>query len=204
MPIENSQGDQTSLPPDLRAIIDELDRTDQQARLLVAGLSETQLNWQPGGGTGWSVAQCLEHLAQSTALYAPALLEAVRKAKASPAPAHKPIRPGWLGRWFINELEPPPKRKLKSPKKARPTAQLKGAEVLNSFLAGHDQVRALIEEARDLDLNRIRFRNPFLRLLPWTVGTGLMVIGAHDRRHLWQAEQVIKAMEQGAPATKAH
>ncbi len=134
MPVENSQADATSLPPDLKAIIDELDRTDQQARLLVAGLNEAQLNWQPRGGTGWSVAQCLEHLAQSTALYAPALLEAVRKARVSPAHERKPIQPGWLGRWFINELEPPPKRKLKSPKKARPAAQLKGAEVLKSFL----------------------------------------------------------------------
>jgi hypothetical protein len=29
-----------------------------------------------------------------------------------------------------------------------------------------------------------------------------MVIGAHDRRHLWQAQQVLKAMEQEQPAAK--
>jgi hypothetical protein len=195
--------DRASLPADLRTVVDELDRTDQQTRVMVAGLSETQLHWQPGGGTGWSVAQCLEHLAQATALYVPALQAAVRKAKTSPASKRKPIQPGWLGRWFISELEPPPRRKLKSPKKARPAAQPRGAEALTAFLAAHDQVRALVEEARDLDLNRIRFRNPFLRLLPWTVGTGLMIIGAHDRRHLWQAQQVLKAMEQEPHQTKA-
>lgn len=193
MAIESSQRDLPALPADLRAIIDELDRTDQQARELVSSLSEAQLNWQPDGGTGWSVAQCLEHLAQSTALYTPALLAAVRKAKTSPAHTRKPIRPGWLGRLFIRELEPPPKRKIKAQKKVMPAAHLDGAEVLKAFLAAHTQVRALVEEAQELDLNRIRFRNPFLRLLPWTVGTGLMVIGAHDRRHLWQAQQVLKA-----------
>ncbi|HEY7404879.1 MAG TPA: DinB family protein [Candidatus Angelobacter sp.] len=201
MAIENGQTARPVVPADLQAILDELDRTDQQARLLIAGLSEAQINWQPGGGTGWSVAQCLDHLVQATTLYTPALQAAVHKAKGSPGHTWKPIQPGWLGRWFIRELEPPPKRKLKSPKKAVPAAQLKGAEVLKAYVAAHDQVRALIDEVREMDLNRIRFRNPFLRLLPWTVGTGLMIIGAHDRRHLWQAEQVLKAMDQ-ASATK--
>src|SRR5690242_8667426 len=108
-------------PEDLQAILNELDRTDAEARQLVSTLTEAQLNWQPGGGTGWSVAQCLDHLAQSTALYAPALLEAVRKAKikASSRRARTPIQPPWLGRWFIRDLEPPPKRKFKSPKKVK-------------------------------------------------------------------------------------
>lgn len=192
-----------SYPADLQAILNELDRTDAEARQLVSTLTEAQLNWQPGGGTGWSVAQCLDHLARSTALYAPALLEAVRKAKAkaSSRRAGTPIQPPWLGRWFIRDLEPPPKRKFKSPKKARPaTQQLNSANVLKAFLAAHDQVRTVIEEARELDLNRIRFRNPFLRFLPWTIGTGLLILGAHDRRHLWQAEQVLKAMQEPSAA----
>ncbi|HET9281059.1 MAG TPA: DinB family protein [Candidatus Angelobacter sp.] len=192
-----------SYPADLQAILNELDRTDAEARQLVSTLTEAQLNWQPGGGTGWSVAQCLDHLAQSTALYAPALLEAVRKAKikASSRRARTPIQPPWLGRWFIRDLEPPPKRKFKSPKKVKPAAQqFKSAEVLKAFLAAHDQVRVVIEEAREVDLNRVRFRNPLLRFLPWTVGTGLLILGAHDRRHLWQAQQVLKTMQEPSEA----
>jgi hypothetical protein len=53
----------------------------------------------------------------------------------------------------------------------------------------------LIYETRDLDLNRLRFRNPFIGLLRYSVATALLVIGAHDRRHLWQAEQVRAAMK---------
>src|SRR5262249_47885138 len=171
-------------PKDLQTVLNELDRTDAEARQLVSRLSDAQLNWQPDGGAGWSVGQCLDHLAQTTALYTPALRTAVRKAKVSSTNAWKPIQPGWLGRWFIAELEPPPKRKLKSPKKVVPSSQVSGAEVLKAFVAAHDQVRLLVQEARNLDLNSIRFRNPFLRILPWTVGTGLIIIGAHDRRHL--------------------
>jgi hypothetical protein len=189
-------------PKDLQTILNELDRTDAEARQLAARLNEAQLNWQPGGGTGWSVAQSLAHLAQSTDLYTPALQAAVRKAKVLPGHAPEPIQPGWFGRWFIGELEAPPKRKIKAQKKVTPAAQLNGSEVLKSFLAAHDRVRALVAEAREMDLNRIRFRNPFIRLFHFTVGTGLMVIGAHDRRHLWQAQQVLKAMEQEQPAAK--
>jgi hypothetical protein len=36
----------------------------------------------------------------------------------------------------------------------------------------------------------VRFQNPFVPLLRFTIGTGLLVINAHDRRHLWQAERV--------------
>src|SRR6185312_14928074 len=70
-----------SYPSDLQAILNELDRTDAEARNLVSKLTEAQLNWQPGGGTGWSVAQCLDHLTQSTVLYTPALQASVRKAR---------------------------------------------------------------------------------------------------------------------------
>ena len=67
--------------------------------------------------------------------------------------------------------------------------------MLRIFIAAHDEARSLVQEAREMDLNRIRFKNPFVGLLRFTVGTGLLIIGAHDRRHLWQARQVSKALE---------
>jgi hypothetical protein len=41
-----------------------------------------------------------------------------------------------------------------------------------------------------VDFNRIRFESPFVPVLRFTVGAGLMVIPAHDRRQLWRAERV--------------
>ena len=48
-------------------------------------------------------------------------------------------------------------------------------------------------DAAEIDANRARYRNPFLKVLNFRVSTGLGVIAAHDRRHLWQAEQVRQA-----------
>jgi len=183
-----------TLPADLQSVLNELDRADQQARQLVSDLSEAQLNWQPGAGA-WSVAQCLGHLGQMNSVLTAALRSAVRQADKDSVMPRKPIQPGWFGRWFIQQMEAPPRRKMKTPRQGIPEAHKSGEEILRAFIAAHDELRFLIHEARDLDLNRIRFRNPFIGLLRYSVGTALLVIGAHDRRHLWQARQVRTAMK---------
>jgi len=182
-----------SLPDDLQSILNKLDRTDEEARQLVASLTEAQLNWRPSP-TAWSVAQCLAHLGQMNSVLTAALRTAVRQADKNSAMPRKPIQPGWFGRWFISQMEPPPRRKMKSPKQGIPEARKSKEEILRAFIAAHDELRSLVHDAQDLDLNRIRFRNPFIGLLRYSVGTALLVIGAHDRRHLWQARQVCAAM----------
>ena len=182
-----------SMPDDLQALLRDLDAADQEARQMAESLSEAQLNWQPADGKAWSVAQCLDHLAQVNTLYSSALRSAVRDAGAVPQ-RHGPIKPGWFARWFIRAMEPP-RGKFKAQKKVLPAAHGSGSEVLRAFLTAHDGIRSLIYDAREMDLNRIRFTSPFIRLFHFPVGTGLLVIGAHDRRHLWQASQVLRAMK---------
>jgi hypothetical protein len=186
------------LPLDLRAILDELEKSDREARRIIAGLSDAQANWQPRE-TAWSVAQCVDHLARTNTMYTAALLSAVKDARAVRQPRRAPIQPAWFSRFFIRTLEPPPKRKLRSPKKIVPALRTSREEALRAFLHSQEQVRTVIQEGAGLDLNRIRFRNPFIGFLRFTVGAGLLIIAAHDRRHLWQAEQVRQAI--GSPTS---
>ena len=160
------------LPDDLQSVLNELNRTDEEARQLVSGLSEAQLNWR-SSPTAWSVAQCLDHLGQINSAYIPALQAAVRHADRNSVGTHEPIQPDWFGRWFINAMEPPPRRKFKSPAKGKPGLQKSGDEVLSVFIASHNELRSVIYEAREVNLNRIRFKNPFVSLLRFTVGTGI-------------------------------
>ena len=62
--------------------------------------------------------------------------------------------------------------------------------VLEAFLRTTEAARALVREARNYDVNRIRYRNPFIPFLRFTVGTGLEIIAKHEGRHLLQAEAV--------------
>jgi hypothetical protein len=101
-----------------------------------------------------------------------------------------PIQPGWFSRWFIRTMEPPPRRKLPAPRKIIPALGKAGDEVKRAFFLSQSETLDLLNEAAATDLNRMRFVNPFFPLLRFTVGTGFLVIVAHERRHLWQAERI--------------
>src|SRR5215831_18441525 len=62
--------------------------------------------------------------------------------------------------------------------------------VLESFLRSTTAARALVRQASNYDVNRIRYKNPFIPLLRFTVGVGLEIIAKHAGRHLLQAEAV--------------
>jgi hypothetical protein len=179
------------IPPHLKTILDDLEKSDQEAQRIAGGLSNAQANWQPVENA-WSIAQCLDHLGRANRLYAATLHKAVKGARAPKKLPLGPIQPGWFSRLFIRTLEPPPKRKLQAPKKIVPVSQIPGREALEAFLRSQEDVRAVIRDGAGLDLNRIRFPNPFIGFLRLTVGTGLLVVAAHDRRHLWQAQRVLE------------
>ena len=179
-----------SLPPDLQKVMDEVDAADRAADVLVAGLSDEQFHWQPDGGRAWSIAQCLEHLATMNVVYGRAVRSGVDAAQARRLARTDPARPGLIGGWFARSMEPPVRRRLQSPRAGRPGSGLPREEVLHRYHAAHDEVRDLIRNAATIDVNRAKFWNPFIRFLRVRVATGLHVIPAHDRRHLWQAEQV--------------
>ena len=165
----------------------ELSANDQTAQALAAGLTEEQLNWQPAPGC-WSIGQCLEHLCVTNECYLPPISAALRE---KPRSQVEEITPGWLGGWFIrNFAEPSPNSKRASaPGKIRPGPRT-DLSVLDRFLSGNQACRDLILRARGNDVNRIRFWNPFLPGLRFTVGTGLQIVVSHERRHLLQAKRV--------------
>ena len=190
--MDSVQAKPAELPPHLKTILDDLEKSDDGARRLAGDLSDAQVNWQPDE-TAWSIAQCLDHLGRANTVYAAALQEAVKETRTKKEEQPAAIRPGWLGRLFIASLEPPPRRKLRAPKQIVPASRMGCREVLEAFLRSQEDMRAVIQEAANLDLNRIRFRNPFIGFLRFTVGTGLLIITAHNRRHLWQAERVLES-----------
>ncbi|HEV3038491.1 MAG TPA: hypothetical protein VHA33_12010 [Candidatus Angelobacter sp.] len=97
---------------------------------------------------------------------------------------------GWFARWFITSyIEPSPKTKrARAPRKIVPGVQVEPS-ILERFLRSNQAVRELIRQAGNYDVNRIRFKNPLLSVLRFTVGTGLEIVSRHEQRHLLQAER---------------
>lgn len=184
------------IPEELRALEVALDAAERDARELVAGLSEEQGTWRAAAGT-WSVAECLDHLATANRVYIDAMREPAAQALAAGQLRRAPARPGLVGGWFVNSLEPPVKTltRLKAPRKIRPRTGPSLADAFSKFLASQDEVRAFLRTYATIDLAGVGFPNPFITGLRFSLATGLHVIPAHERRHLWQAWNVRRQLE---------
>jgi hypothetical protein len=165
----------------------ELIANDQTAQAVAAGLTNEQLNWQPAPGS-WSVGQCLEHLCITNEAYLASIYAAL---KGSSDCSVEQIALGWFARWFIRRfVEPSPNSKRVSAlPKIRPAAHV-DLTVLDRFLSENRSCRELFVRTRGKDVNRIRFWNPIVPGVRFTVGTGFEIIAGHERRHLLQAERV--------------
>ena len=111
-------------------------------------------------------------------------------------PVPPDVEPGIVGRWFVRTLEPPvrPGWKLKAPKKIVPRKGPSLADAFAEFLASQAEVRAFLSEFAGIDLASVRFPNPFIRGIRFSLATGLHVITSHERRHLWQARRVFESL----------
>ena len=180
--------------PSLSSVEKDLLLAEERAKQIIAGISASQANWRPDGGRSWSIVQCLSHLARMNRIYCTAINEALNAPGVPRLNAPCVISPGWFAAKFIRSMEPPVRTKMKAPTMVRPLDESDPLQTLDDFVSSHQPVRRVIVAAEGIDLNRLNFKNPFVPLLRWTVGTGLLLISAHDRRHLWQASRVKQAL----------
>jgi len=181
------------LSADRNSILEQLKQAEDAAERLLRGKSREQANWQPNQAASWSMWQCFDHLARINRVYCEALLAAVEKPRATRESTPQMVKPGVFSRLFLKGMEPPVRMRFKATAKVTPSKGGDPQEALQAFLESHAPVRRVLDFWDRVNLNRVRFKNPFVPLLRFTVGTGLMVINAHDRRHLWQAERVQQA-----------
>ncbi|MFL6279219.1 MAG: DinB family protein [Vicinamibacterales bacterium] len=182
-----------ALPPDLQRLIDEIDDADRRGAAIAASCTDDQFHWRPRDNQGWSIAQCLDHLGVMNLVYGTAIRTGIEAAQRRGSTRRGPGTPGYIGGKFVQSMEPPVTRRWRAPRKGKPSPTKDRQTILDQSRAAHDLTRQLIADAAMIDANRARFKNPFLPLVRFSVATGLFVIAAHDRRHLWQADQVKQA-----------
>ena len=169
-------------------LLDENTANIEKANSLTAGLSAAQMNWRPQPGK-WSIAQNLAHLTAGDPQDLDPIASSIAAARAKGIIGNGPFRYGWLSSWIMKSMEPPPKRKFKAAKIYTPSPDVDGAKALAVYLGRTARLTELIQKADGLDLARAKTPWPF----KWTkmpLGALLTHMTTHDRRHLWQAEQV--------------
>lgn len=178
-----------SLSGELEAYREQLEAVSAEARDLIEGLSEAQLNWRPAEGQ-WSVGECLDHLAVTGREMAAAIRSAIGRARSKGLLGRGPFRHGRLGDMIVRSMEPSAKRKFKAPKIFRPRPGLTLEEVTRGFFAAQEEVLNLLREADGVDLARAKVTSPITRLLRYSLGQAFALVITHGRRHLRQAQRV--------------
>lgn len=171
--------------------LDSIDQIVRRAKELGNRYNLTQLTWQPAGGEAWSIYENLDHLTISVDVYL-AAIEAVLPGARSGGAADTIRASGFVAPRFLAGLEPPVQRKFRAPGKIRPRPTLNPEKILPDFLEATNRVVLLVKSSAGKDLNSVRFRNPLIPVLRFSVSSGLLIAAAHGRRHLWQAEQIPK------------
>jgi hypothetical protein len=182
------------LTPELEAFQAEFDAIAADAEALLAQLTDTQFFWSPSPDV-WSVAQCLEHLNATARSYLPMLDTAIATAKQWGVYGTGPFHYGWLARLIVRGTEPPPRRHLKAPQIFQPgghESQRKRTDVEAGFRGYQVQFVDRLRQANNVDLAKAKVRSPASKWIRFPLGIGFALMAAHERRHLWQARQLMQ------------
>jgi hypothetical protein len=144
--------------------------------------------------TQWSAAECVAHLSISTEMFLPVLRRVLDDARTHAHAADGEPKMDILGRvlrWF---LEPPVRTRVKTTPAFVPKSIRAKGEAIAEFTALQVQLIDQLRAARDLSAGKTRIVSPFDRRVKYNVYSGFMILAAHQRRHLWQAEQAIAVL----------
>ena len=170
-------------------LVDQIDAVAARKDSLMEGLTQEQKTWHPQAGR-WSILDCLEHLNRSDALYLRAMRVVFERDRHNASLPPKMFRLGFIARQMIRYLEPPPRFRMPAPQSIMPPAGLRPLEVESEFNRLHLELRGFVIEAGRVNMGAIHFASPISSLLKISLAEGCSILCAHDRRHLWQAEQI--------------
>lgn len=168
----------------------QFDAASARAKQLLAGSSGDVLTRRPQPDR-WSATECVAHLTLTNQHY-PSL---IRGALEPAPPGDGPYRMDFRGRLLRWILEPPYRSGVKTMPSMEPKAGESPEQVLVGFLASQEELLKLLEAARGKALEKTTITSPFSKRMRYNTYSCFQVLAAHERRHLWQAEQALAQMK---------
>jgi hypothetical protein len=177
------------LAPQLAAVKEQYLLARERLRHLCKGLTEETWAAGPPGG-GWSVAECVVHLNLTTDSYLPKIDAAIDEGLSKRLEGSGPFGRGVLGALLIWWLEPPYKRGSKTTPAFVPSDVPSMAETLELFDLRQQELQGRVDRAAGLALDKLKVTSAFDARVSYNLYATFAILAAHQRRHLWQAEQV--------------
>lgn len=146
--------------------------------------------------TIWSAAEIFEHILLFNKMYQKMIQQALDSATIIHVDSDR-FNARFFIRPFIAMVRPPYKMKIKTLKPMQPTRQQDTPphSVINELIKfNQDQIELLIElEKKNLNLDRIKGKNKVFKI-KMTVTEFFLMMDAHQDRHIWQAQQLLKKL----------
>jgi hypothetical protein len=171
----------------------QLDEATTRLEDMAARAGAARWQERPGAAT-WSASECVQHLVITVDAFLPRIDAALAQATPRSGGMDAPFRQSPIGRLFVRFLEPPYRLRAKTGGPFVPETSRPPEIDLAEFTARHAQLHARLDGAAAYALDRLTLRSPFFERLRYTLYTTFLLIPAHERRHIWQAEQALASL----------
>lgn len=181
-----------------RWYIHQYEQAKEKAETFILSVDDAHFLQPPEEGR-WCIAECYSHLINYGNLFFDRLAEAIANTQKTTNEPEQAFEPRWLVHKLVSFLEPPYKIKLKTLKvmKPDPVSGYDRLELLDEYVNLQDGLIAQLEKGqhRHVDLGSTKINHPIFSYIKISLSECFALIEAHQRRHQWQAEQTLKALE---------
>ena len=140
----------------------------------------------------WCVAECLDHLTQTTRAFLPAISEAL--ARAPKLRTNRRLRTGVVPSLFIRSLNPPYRIRFKVLPQLVPQT-LSSEEAWSGFTVSQSELLATLSSAAGLAIDRVSVKSPVYARISYNIYGVFRMLAAHQNRHVWQIGQILKELD---------
>lgn len=179
----------SAMPQELKKIYDEFSQMKKDSSAFLSTVKENEFNKRPADN-GWSIAECIDHLIVTGVDYCDTYEKGLKKLEEKNLRYSGEMKFSWIGTKFIGNVEPPVKKKFKSPGKWAPDSNINKAKATEAYLQLQDRWMELVERSAPWDLTKIKLPSPAVSWIKFSAFVILEVNAAHQRRHLEQAKNV--------------
>ncbi|MCF7559005.1 DinB family protein [Sabulilitoribacter multivorans] len=150
--------------------------------------SMDELNWKINVNI-WSALECIAHLNLYSNFYLPEIKYGINQ---DITPTDTVFVPGLIGDFFVNSIRLNEKtKKMKTPKEMNPNGSVLSKETLNKFIRDQYDLISLLDDARNVNLNKTKTAISISKLIKLKLGDTFRFVIYHNERHILQAMRTL-------------
>jgi len=176
----------------LSEIIAEAEQVRRNANATFGALSAEQINWSPSTGE-WSIAQCLDHLILLNEPYFPQIDKILSGQRRTSLWERVPLLPAFFGQLVLTAVQPESEKKVKARPAFAPVSSSIDIGILVRFSTHQQDLIRRMRATAELPIEKIIITSVVSPFVTYSLLDAYRILVAHERRHLRQAERVMRA-----------